>query len=175
MRWIPCSERLPEEFQAVLVLGKSGNKYQRGCEVSWITPIGWVCWFTSDITHWMPLPELPQEKKQLRIYIASAYSAPTEAERLANTYRAIDAGIRLRQKGHIPFIPHLCHWWDARAIEQGIQFTWKDWMDYDDVWLAECDAFLYLSPSRGADIELARAKELGLRIFYSVEEVEAIT
>ena len=105
----------------------------------------------------------------MKIYVASSYSAPTEAERLANTYRAIDAGLAVYRKGHIPFIPHLCHWADARATEQGQPLTWEDWMAIGDAWLKQCDAILYLAPSKGADIELARAKELGLRIFYSVE------
>jgi len=44
-------------------------------------------------------------------------------------------------------------------------------MAYDDVWLQQCEALFYIGPSKGADIELARAKELGLQIFHELKEV----
>nr|DAP58850.1 MAG TPA: Protein of unknown function (DUF551) [Caudoviricetes sp.] len=52
-RWIPCSERLPAIGEGVLVYsrnsGMSVDYYDRGL-------FGFV-----DVTHWMPLPELPEE------------------------------------------------------------------------------------------------------------------
>ena len=85
--------------------------------------------------------------------------------------RAIDAGIKLLQKGHLPYIPHLTHWVDKRAQELGINFTWEDYMNYDDKWLQLCDAILYLGSSTGADIELQRAKDLGLKIYYNIKDI----
>lgn len=108
----------------------------------------------------------------LKIYVAGPISAPTHAEVKANAERAIDAGIRLIYKGHHPFVPHLSVWTNVLAQQSyTTEISWQTWMDIDDVFLQCCDALLYLGSSRGADIELARAKELGLKIYYSVEEV----
>lgn len=65
--WIPCSERLPEEQEDVLVYMKSGMyksihigyAYNGG---DWL--IDGEFWYEEgdpSITHWMPLPEPPKE------------------------------------------------------------------------------------------------------------------
>ena len=62
-RWIPVTERLPEEWEDVLVWSWSGF-----CEVAVYlgTPGKWrVCWNhtmleDNSVTHWMPLPEPPK-------------------------------------------------------------------------------------------------------------------
>lgn len=52
-RWIPCSERLPEAGAEVLVFSRS-----RGIAVDYYDR----CLFGyADVTHWMPLPEPPEE------------------------------------------------------------------------------------------------------------------
>lgn len=52
-RWIPCSLRMPEVGEEVLVYSRSSGMaadyYDRGL-------FGY-----SDVTHWMPLPEPPEE------------------------------------------------------------------------------------------------------------------
>lgn len=52
-RWIPVSERLPEERQNVLALDKTGTAYH------WEYSRSLSNIFVSDYTHWMPLPEPP--------------------------------------------------------------------------------------------------------------------
>lgn len=52
-RWIPCSERLPEVGVEVLVYSESDGEavdYYGGEFFRW-----------PDVTHWMPLPEPPEE------------------------------------------------------------------------------------------------------------------
>lgn len=59
--WIKCSERMPNDFEDVLV-SDGGN-----VEVMWRDCDGfWDCWAPrnsnidiDDVTHWMPLPEPP--------------------------------------------------------------------------------------------------------------------
>ena len=61
-RWIPATERLPEEYGRYLCvkrIGKSGAVYvtvmngdSHGFSVEHI--------YTDDVTHWMPLPEPPK-------------------------------------------------------------------------------------------------------------------
>ena len=60
-RWIPVSERLPEDGETVLTY-KNGQfdvlKYE-------MRRNGWICggwfWSRATVTHWMPLPEPPEE------------------------------------------------------------------------------------------------------------------
>lgn len=70
-RWIPCSERLPD-----LIPCKAGTAYSEKVIVwttgrkamvcvwdgkDWFVPYGfWEVW-GKDVTHWMPLPEPPEE------------------------------------------------------------------------------------------------------------------
>jgi hypothetical protein len=105
------------------------------------------------------------------IYISCPYSAPTVEEREANVRNAIDAGIELMCKGFSPIIPVLMHYFDLRAIEKGIEFTWEDYIRIDLELLSKCDALLFLGHSKGADIELEYAQKLGMPVYYSVEEI----
>lgn len=56
-RWIPVSERLPEERQNVLALDRTGTAYH------WEYSRSLSNIFVSDYTHWMPLPEPPEVEK----------------------------------------------------------------------------------------------------------------
>jgi len=112
--------------------------------------------------------------KSLKIYIAGPYSAETEEQRSKNVNAAIDAGIRILSKGHFPFIPHLTHFVDMRAEEINHPIEWEDYINWDMVWLEMCDALLCLGSSRGAEIEVQAAKNLGKQIFYSVDEIPVV-
>lgn len=107
----------------------------------------------------------------LKIYIAAPYSAEAEDERLSNTKIAIDSAIELFQKGHYPYVPHLTHWVDGRVNEVGSKISWEGYMEWHRPWLEVCDGLLYLGSSKGADIELQMAKDLGKMIYYSITEV----
>lgn len=70
--WIPVSERLPEPEKMVLLIvsGKIKNisfvdAYDLGefdTDEGWILEM-WPEWKDHKVTHWMPLPELPEEEK----------------------------------------------------------------------------------------------------------------
>ena len=61
-KWIPVSERLPELWQTVIVCD-TREQYVGAC--MYYGNDDWVhddkLWDTSEITHWMPLPEPPKE------------------------------------------------------------------------------------------------------------------
>lgn len=60
-KWIPVSERLPESGQHVLcVLKNGGLDICQWCsfDKSWSNDHDWCQ--EKDVTHWMPLPELPK-------------------------------------------------------------------------------------------------------------------
>ena len=77
-RWVPVTERMPEGVDEVMVLDEAGNIFNScfdDCQDehkfgSWSgyydpTTLGfvdgvWVPW--EGVTHWMPLPEPPQEE-----------------------------------------------------------------------------------------------------------------
>ena len=79
MKWIPVSERLPEPYQLVLVYeekfaesdrretskGWSGTVYRpAGVRSGYLCSVGFRTEGTNGkcvITHWMPLPEPPEE------------------------------------------------------------------------------------------------------------------
>lgn len=63
-RWIPCSERMPEDFQDVLIWDNRDETSFTGhyAECDGWTVDGYdVDRSPFDITHWMPLPEPPEE------------------------------------------------------------------------------------------------------------------
>jgi hypothetical protein len=112
--------------------------------------------------------------KPLRVYVAGPYTAADENGHERNAVRAIDAGIAIFKKGHFPYVPHLTHYVDLRAKQTGISLEWSDYIEWDMPWLELCDALLYLGKSKGADLELRRARRLKKKIFYSVEEIPEI-
>ena len=112
--------------------------------------------------------------RRLKIYVAGPYT-PRDADihdavRVAhqNTIKAIKAGIKIIEKGHIPFIPHLTHFIHLET-ENPLPVEFYYW--YDMAWLEHCDALLYLGKSKGADKELEWARQHGLRIFFSIDEI----
>jgi hypothetical protein len=115
--------------------------------------------------------ESSMQNRQLRIYIAGPYTAPTADLRRKNVNDAIRVGLLLWKKGHVPFIPHLTHFIDERAAELQIPMSYEEYLAWDNEWLKACDALLYVASSRGADLELENAKRLGLAIYYSVDEI----
>lgn len=72
LRWIPVKERLPEPGKMVLLIvsGKVKNitligAYELGefdIDEGWILEM-WPEWEDPKVTHWMPLPELPEEEQ----------------------------------------------------------------------------------------------------------------
>ncbi len=106
------------------------------------------------------------------IYIASPYGrriGKKGSTLTNNVKRSIEAGRELILKGHTPFMPLLYH------------YVHKDWRKTpsEDVWHRICKAFLFHCQgvlrlegySIGADDEVADAKALGKKVFYSLEEV----
>ncbi len=105
------------------------------------------------------------------IFVSAPYSGNNISEIETHVQEAIDIGIKLYQKGYIPVIPHLLHYFDLRAKELGLDINYEEFMKIDDIYLQTCHYYLQHKPSPGADRELARARELDKIIFYSIDEV----
>lgn len=105
------------------------------------------------------------------IFVAGPYSAKIQRRIEDNVNAAIDAGIEILRKGHTPFIPHLTHLVDQRAVQTGIELDWSDFVRWSLAILPLCDAVLFLGSSPGADLELQKATSLGIPVFNSIDEI----
>lgn len=86
-----------------------------------------------------------------------------------NTRKAVLAGEELLNAGYIPFVPHLTLFWETITGPR----EWEDWLDYDENWLRRCDCVLRLDgESRGAEREVAFARERGIPVVYSIDELK---
>lgn len=95
------------------------------------------------------------------VYVAGPYSAPTEAERLANVNRAIDVGRQVYDAGGADFVPHLSHYAHARSPR-----PYEGWLSVDFAIVDRCNMLVRIpGPSQGADAEVARAKSLGIPVY----------
>ena len=118
--------------------------------------------------------------KPMKIYVSGAYTPsrvePHDAARIAhqNTLKAIDVGLRLIEKGHLPFIPHLTHF---LHIHSPAEIPPSFWYQYDLAWLHACDAVLMMegwTKSHGAKMEHDFALQHGKKIYYGLEEVPEV-
>lgn len=101
------------------------------------------------------------------IFISSPY---TIGNQLDNVQRQVEAAHTLMDYGYAPLAPLLSHY-----LEQWRSRPWEEWMEIDFVLLAKCDALLRLDgESRGADLEVAEARRLGIPVVYSVDELTQI-
>ena len=101
----------------------------------------------------------------MRIYVAGPYSSIDRAERERNVARAMAAGLALLERGHLPFIPHLSHFFDQWAEAQGVAIPYETYMTWDIAFLERCEALLHLGSSPGADRELELAVRLGKPVY----------
>lgn len=99
----------------------------------------------------------------MRVFISGPYTLGDVA---LNVRRAITAGQRVLDAGHVPFVPHLFHFWHLlypAPIQQ--------WYDLDLIWLRQCEALIRVpGNSPGADVEEEQAKEWGIPVYGSVTE-----
>lgn len=103
--------------------------------------------------------------RRTRVYVAGPIYVGDPSK---NVVKAADAGLELVRKGYAPFIPHLMYWLNQEGL------TWDIWMEVDLPWVEVADAVLRLpGKSRGADWEEKTAKEKGILVFYSLEDLLA--
>ena len=99
------------------------------------------------------------------IYVASPYS---HGDKFKNVKKSIVIGEELIELGFVPYLPLLSHFWNEISPHDYFY-----WLDYDMEILEKMNALLRLpGESNGADLEVARAKNMGIPIYYSVEELK---
>ena len=104
------------------------------------------------------------------IYLATPYTHPDRAVRLAR-FRAVNkAASLLMQQGHYVFSP-ISHSHPI-AEEGGLPTSWEFWEKYDIEVLKMCSQVIVLmidgwKESKGVDAEIEIAKSLGIGIVYA--------
>jgi len=115
----------------------------------------------------------------MRIYIAGALSSKEKRGRdpstivvdyLQNVHKMVKAAAEVRKKGHFPYVPGLDF---VPGIVSG-NFTESDYRGMGMEFLKVCDAILVISDSWGVQKELKVAKELGLSVFRSINDIPAV-
>jgi len=109
-----------------------------------------------------------------KIYIAGKYSNLTRVRREDNTIAAMKAWWELIDHGFVPFCPHLTHFLtkDNSHFEMTRSLPAEFWYDYYLHWVKCCDAVLVISYSEGVRQEIECAKEIGIPVFYNIEEIK---
>ena len=101
----------------------------------------------------------------MRIYIASAYTKGDVAINVRNVILMADELVKL---GHIPYIPHLTHFWHLLS-PKGVEFWYGYDLSFLEYW---AEALLRLpNESDGADNEVRVAKYLNIPIYYGLEDI----
>lgn len=113
-----------------------------------------------------------------RVYVAGAIT-PYPSEHpvlgfLGNIKRGVRASLDVLLAGLVPFSPFLDfqYWFYLR---NGENITEKMIKDLSMAWLEVSDAVLVLPKWRksgGTKLEIARAKELDIPVFYSLEDIQ---
>jgi len=104
-----------------------------------------------------------------RVYIAGPISRGNLTH---NIQQARDAAKALIARGFAPMVPQLTCFMasDTPAVSAGIDHA--TWLDVDLPWVDVADAVLRLpGESTGADIEVARARERGIPVYSSVDDL----
>lgn len=101
-----------------------------------------------------------------KVYIASPY---TKGDVAANVRFQIDIAEELMNLGFLPFAPlysHFQHMIHPRP--------YKHWIKIDLEWIKSMDCVLRLGgESTGADNEVNLAEELGIPVFYSIDNLKS--
>ena len=109
-----------------------------------------------------------------RVYVAGSYSADNVLKVFDNMRVGMRKGLDVLLAGYSPFVP----WFDfhfSLMLKDGESLTVKQYYDYSMAWLEASDAVLVLpdsEESKGTQLEIKRAKELNIPVFYSLKELK---
>ena len=111
----------------------------------------------------------------MRIYVAGSYSNPNVIEVFYNMRRGMRASSKLFQKEFSPFCPWSDFHFILSAETENPKFTLENFYRYSIDWLSVSEAVLVLPESEnsvGTQNEIRLAKELGIPVYYTIEELE---
>ena len=101
----------------------------------------------------------------IMVYIACPY---TKGDVAMNVARSMDATEELFELGFVPFNPLYTHFQHMKHPR-----PYSFWLEYDLKWLLSCTCLLRLDgESNGADKEIEVAKDFGIPVFYSIDDLK---
>ncbi len=118
-----------------------------------------------------PTPPPPKSARMLRVYVAGAYSSDNVLGVLSNMRHGLALSVKVMKAGFAPFAP----WLD---FQYGLldSFSVKEYQAVSIAWLEVCDAMIVqpigAEQSNGTIREIARAQELGIPVFYTIDTLE---
>lgn len=87
-----------------------------------------------------------------------------------NTRKAIDIAEAILSMGLVPYVPHLNLLWEICYPKDALEYIAMDLK-----WVEKCDCVYRIKgESKGGDMECAHAKELGIPVIYSLEELKQL-
>ena len=110
----------------------------------------------------------------IRIYVAGSYNADNIVTSLNNMRIGMRAGTEVLLRGYTPFVP----WFDYHfqlMLRENEKLTVDDYYRYSLGWLEVSDALLvvnYRDNSKGTKMEIERANELQIPVFFSLDELD---
>ena len=110
------------------------------------------------------------KKEKMKIFVSGPLNSDA-CGYLKNVHNMLVIANELRKKGHHPFVP--CY-----DLLLGIfdgYLNYDDYFNSNSAYIECCDAMFFIGHSNGADRELEIAKNLGLKIFYNLDEVEDVS
>ena len=108
-------------------------------------------------------------RQDVLVYLAGPISPTKYASTEVHIARALDTFLQLTQAGVPSFLPHA-----TAAFPSAHKIDYDVWMAWSDTYLRRCTHVLMLpgwTTSKGAMLEFGRAKDRGVPIVQSVEEL----
>jgi len=113
------------------------------------------------------------------IYIATRLSAPHPIEYIVNLRQSFKAAAEVWRKGHYPFVPGYDFF---TYLELDNEYGLAGRLPYEASleWMRRCDAILVVNGlldkpfSPGVRKEWKEAKRLGMKIYYSLDEIPEV-
>lgn len=102
------------------------------------------------------------DRRRMRVYVAG----PISSDPFEGVTRGSAMGRKMFVDGLAPFVPHFDAFW---FLPEG---NWNAYLEYDIEYVSVCDAVFRLDgESKGADLEVSIAEELGIPVFYERVQV----
>lgn len=113
--------------------------------------------------------------KRKCVYVAGAISAPSAGKFLNNLRKGIQLSKDVFLLGYAPFCPFIDFHYNLVMDDREIaSIKTEDFYEYSIAWLEKTDAVLVVSgweTSKGTKLEIDRAAELHIPIFYSIDKL----
>lgn len=99
-----------------------------------------------------------------KVYISGPYTGGKWGDNIRN---AVVMGEDVYKSGHIPFIPHT----HTALWSVLYSHTKREWLHIDLAWIDACDCLIRIDgESKGGDIEVDYAHQIGIPVYYSFNE-----